>query len=328
MNENQNVFDTQYFKAEKEKYRRLAARFGLAMIILVLNNRFSPYLFVFIAALFSAGEPLSYSGIIILNEFSAYLFPIVIFHYMFREECRAFVPYESYKPFIGEAFLMFTTGMTIGAMGTIITHSVNTVIDYFFGTGEIEEAFAGMEPQNMGEFGIFAFCICIVAPIAEEYLFRSLLLKPLRAYGDLTAAVVSGLVFGLYHGNFDQFAYAALLGIFFSIIAIRYNSIVPTIILHAANNIIVTCGNNLESACENTPAAIKDFCVAFSEICSIISAILIPLGFVFLFVCIAKKSFTLHGNNRFLPQNEALLEFVKVPMVIIGTVIMFIPFFF
>jgi len=184
-----------------------------------------------------------------------------------------------------------------------------------------------MEPQNMSEFGIFAFCICIVAPIAEEYIFRSLLLKPLRAYGDLTAVVVSGTVFGLYHGNFDQFAYASLLGIFFSIIAVRYNSILPTVLLHAANNIIVTCGNDLPVACENAPQAVRAFCLDFSAVCSFISIIVTPLGLIALFICIAKNCFTLHNHNRFIPQNQALLEFVKAPLVIIGIVVMFIPFF-
>lgn len=328
MNENQNSFDIQYFKEEKMNFRRFAAKFGLAMIILVLNSRFSPYLFVFIASLFATGETLSYSGIMILNEFSAYLLPLIIFFCMFREECRAFVPDRSYKPFKGEALFMFTSGMTVGVLGTLLTYAINSVIDFFFGTGEIEEAFAGMKPQNMGEFAIFAFCICIVAPIAEEYLFRSLLLKPLRAYGDFTAAIVSGLVFGLYHGNFDQLAYASLLGIFFSVIAIRYNSIIPTTILHAANNIIVTCGSDLATASEKAPQAIKAFCLDFSAVCSFISTILLPFGFISLIICIVKKSFTLHHNNPIMSQKEAFLEFVKTPLIIAGTVIMFIPFFF
>lgn len=327
MNENSNVFDTQLFKTEKEKFRRLASKFGIAMIALVLNNRLAPYVFVFIAALFSAGDELSYSAIMILNEISAYFFPIIIFSLMFKDECKAFVPDRSYKPFLGEGVLMFTAGMSVGALGTIVTRLINFVIDKIFGTGEIEEAFAGMEPQNMGEFGVFAFCICIVAPIAEEYLFRSLLLKPLRAYGDLTAAVVSGTVFGLYHGNFDQFAYAVLLGIFFSIIAIRYNSIVPTVLLHAANNIIVTCGGSLPAACENAPQNIKTICLDIAAVCSGLSSFLMLGGFAALIICILKRSFTLHNHNSFVPQPRALLDFVSTPLVLVGIAVMFVPFF-
>lgn len=327
MNDTPEIFDTQIYAEERIKFRRLAAKFGLAMIMLVLNNRFSPYLFVIIAALFSGGAELSYTAILVINEFSAYLFPSIILTLMFREECRAFIPDRSYKPFFGEAVLMFTAGMTIGMLGTVITQSINDVIDYFFGTGEIPEAFSGMEPQNMGEFGIFAFCICIIAPIAEELIFRNLLLKPLRAYGDLTAAIVTGLLFGLYHGNFDQFAYASLVGIFFSIIAIRHNSIVPTIIIHAANNILVTFGGDLSAACQNEPQNIRLICENISAVCSFISTLIFPLGFIAFIVCAAKKCFTLHNHNRFVPEREALTEFVKTPLVIIGIIVMFIPFF-
>lgn len=327
MNETPDVFDTQIYTTERLKFRKLAVKFGLAMIMLVLNNRFSAYLFVIIAALFSGGADLSYTAILVINEFSAYLFPTIILAFMFRDECRAFIPDKSYKPFFGEAVLMFTAGMSMGMLGSLVTQIINSFIDFFFKTGEIEEAFAGMEPQNMGEFGIFAFCICLIAPIAEELIFRSLLLKPLRAYGDLTAAIVTGLLFGLYHGNFDQFAYASLVGIFFSAIAIRYNSIVPTIIIHAANNIIVTFGSDLGAACQSAPQNIRLICEDISAVCSFISTMIFPLGFISLIICVIKKCFTLHSHNRFVPDREALAEFVKTPLVIIGIIVMFIPFF-
>lgn len=327
MNDTPDIFDTQVFASERAKFRKLAVKFGLAIIMLVLNNQFSAYLFVIIAALFSGGAELSYTTILVINEFSAYLFPTIILAFMFRDECRAFVPDKSYKPFLGEAVLMFTAGMSMGMLGSLTTQFINFVIDFIFGTGEIEDAFAGIEPQNMGEFGIFALCICIIAPIAEELIFRNLLLKPLRAYGDLTAAVVTGLLFGLYHGNFDQFAYASLTGIFFSIIAIRYNSIVPTIIVHAANNIIVTLGNDLPAACQSAPQKIRLICEDISAVCSFISLIIFPLGFISLVICIIKKCFKLHSHNRFIPDREALAEFVKTPLVIIGIIVMFIPFF-
>ncbi len=327
MNETPNVFDVQTYTAERAKFKRLASKFGIAMIALVLNSKLAPYVFIFIAALFSPSGELSYSAIMILNELSAYFFPIVIFGCMFADECKAFVPDRSYKPFKGEAVLMFAAGMSAGALGTMLTLLINSVIDSIFGTGEIEKAFAGMEPQNMGEFAIFAFCICIVAPIAEEYIFRSLLLKPLRAYGDLTAAVVSGVIFGLYHGNFDQFAYAAILGTFFSIIAVRYNSIAPTVILHAANNIIVTCGSDLPAACENLAESIKSVCLGISSVCSALSTTLMIFGFAALIMCLLKKSFTLHNHNRFVPQPRSLLDFASTPLVLAGTAVMLLMFF-
>lgn len=327
MDENQSIFDTKLYTTEKTKLRQLASKYGLAMIFLVLNNTFAPYLFVYINAIFSGNAEIGYSDALVLNAFSAYLFPVIVFFFMFRDECKAFTPDRSYKPFKGEALFMFTAGMSAGVLGTLITQLINAVIDRFFGTGEIEDAFAGMKPQNMEEFAVFSFFICIIAPVAEEVLFRSLLLKPLRAFGDLTAAVVSGTIFGLYHGNFDQFAYAVILGIFFSVICIRYNSILPTTILHAVNNTIVTCAGDLNSACEKAPQQIKLLCEDISAVCSFVSSALLFGGFAALVVCIVKRSFTLHNRNRYLSQSEALLDFVRAPFVIIGIPVMFILFF-
>ena len=329
MNENSNLFDTSVFDGEKKKYKRIASKLGLAMIVLVLNNMLSPYVFIFIAAFFGGvSEEFSYSAILILNELSAYFFPIVIFRLMFKEECRGFIPDKTYKHIPCEALLLFAGGMTLGAVGTIITNLINALIDSIFGTGEIPDAFSGMEPAGIGEFCIFAFCICIVAPIAEEYIFRSLLLKPLRAYDDMAAAIISGVVFGLYHGNFDQFAYAAISGIFFSVIAIRYNSILPTILLHSANNILVTFSTYLPAACENADDGVKALCETISSACGTLSTVIMfGLGIAGVIVCIICKCFDLHNHNRFIPQNETLPLFAKTPLVLLGTAVMFIPFF-
>ena len=51
---------------------------------------------------------------------------------------------------------------------------------------------------------------------------------------------LSALIFGLAHGNFDQFAYAFLSGVIFGLMAVRYDSIIPGMVLHLINNFFVT----------------------------------------------------------------------------------------
>ena len=323
MEENQSLFDTQLYKAEKINLKKLAAKYGIAMVFLVLNNKFAPYLFLYLYSFFADTGNIGYTALLALNAVSAYLLPVTVLFAMFRDELKAFVPDKSYKPFRGEAVFLFAAGMTAGIFGTLVTQLINMVIDALFGTGEIPDAFAGMEPQNMTEFGVFAFFISI----AEEIIFRSLLLKPLRAYGDLTAVLVTGIVFGLYHGNFDQFAYAALLGSFFSVIAVKYNSILPVTILHAANNIIVTCASDLNGACENAPQTLRLICGSVSDICSLLSSVLAFAGFVALIICIVRKSFRLRTVNTHLSNKDALGAFISSPFAIVGILVMFVLFF-
>lgn len=80
----------------------------------------------------------------------------------------------------------------------------------------------------------------IIAPVFEELIFRKYILNALRPFGDLTACIVCGLLFGIFHMNLDQFFYAFLLGTLFSYIILRTNNILYTMLLHALVNLTGT----------------------------------------------------------------------------------------
>lgn len=80
------------------------------------------------------------------------------------------------------------------------------------------------------------FVIVICAPIMEELLFRKTIIDRTAAYGEGISIVFSGLLFGLFHGNLVQFAYAFFLGAFFGFIYIKTRNIVYPIILHVIIN--------------------------------------------------------------------------------------------
>lgn len=335
MTEN-NSLNILVWKEQLAGFKALAKKYGLAMIMLTANNYVTAIALILAAAVISAiigvdffaeGTDLSYWSTMILNELAAYGVPILVLRAMFKKERTEFIPDRTYKPIPFEALLMFMAGMTSGAIGTIVTEAINSVIDSLFGTGEIEDVFTGMEPANTGQYVIFSLCICVVAPIAEEYIFRDLLLKPLRAYGDMTAAVVTGLIFGLYHGNFDQFAYASVLGFFYSVIAIKYNSIIPTIICHAANNTLVTTSNYLSYSIENESEQVKAICTTLSDICAMGATFVMLGGIAGLVIVIARKCFSLHNHNIYVPEPHALIDFVKTPWAAAGLVVMLTVFF-
>lgn len=83
---------------------------------------------------------------------------------------------------------------------------------------------------------IFITVIC--APIMEELMFRKMLIDRTYKYGEGMSIVFSGLVFGLFHGNLNQFAYAFFVGIFFGFIYVKTRNILYTIILHMIVNFI------------------------------------------------------------------------------------------
>lgn len=85
-------------------------------------------------------------------------------------------------------------------------------------------------------FPLQIIIVMILAPIAEELVFRKMLIDRIYKHGELLAAITSGLMFGLFHGNFQQFCYAFGMGIFFSFIYMRTGKIIYTIAFHVLIN--------------------------------------------------------------------------------------------
>ena len=78
----------------------------------------------------------------------------------------------------------------------------------------------------------------IWAPIMEELIFRKILVDRAVRYGEGVAVVLSGLMFGLFHGNLSQFAYATTIGMFFAFIYVKTGKLQYTIIMHMVVNFL------------------------------------------------------------------------------------------
>ena len=76
----------------------------------------------------------------------------------------------------------------------------------------------------------------ILGPIAEEILFRGLVLRSLRPYGKKFAIVVSAILFGLFHGNLLQAPFAFVVGLVLGYVALEYH-IGWAMALHVMNNL-------------------------------------------------------------------------------------------
>ncbi|MBR1797313.1 MAG: CPBP family intramembrane metalloprotease [Clostridiales bacterium] len=77
----------------------------------------------------------------------------------------------------------------------------------------------------------------VLAPIFEELICRKLLIDRTIRYGEHLSILMSGIIFGLIHGNFQQFFFAMLIGMLFALIYIRTGRVIYTILLHATVNL-------------------------------------------------------------------------------------------
>lgn len=91
--------------------------------------------------------------------------------------------------------------------------------------------------------------IVLLAPIAEEMVFRGAVLRRLLEAFDnrwhWLPVLLSALLFGSVHGNWPQFLHGTLLGLLLGWMYYRTNSIVPGMALHWVNNSIVYAVCNL-----------------------------------------------------------------------------------
>lgn len=99
---------------------------------------------------------------------------------------------------------------------------------------------AAMEAASMTADTVSMFLyLAIFAPLAEELLFRGLLLRVLEPAGKQFAILASSLLFALLHGNVIQIPFAFLVGLVLGYVTVEY-SIVWAIVLHIFNNFVLS----------------------------------------------------------------------------------------
>ena len=86
-------------------------------------------------------------------------------------------------------------------------------------------------------FSMFLY-IGLFAPIAEEILFRGLLLRMLLPYGKRFAILATAFLFGIFHGNIVQSPFAFAIGLVLGYVALEY-SMGWAMVLHMINNLLV-----------------------------------------------------------------------------------------
>lgn len=310
----------------KANLKRTLIKLAIFTAVLVVNDLFFSRLLVWTAIMCGAAQLPSdalYLVNWILNDICAYLIPAVSLMVIFHRELKdkvACIRYPDYK-WGWELISSFSAMLFAGSMASIVTNIIAEILDKLFGTGEIEDAMSGVAPENDVNFLVFFIFICIMGPVCEEIIFRHLLLKPLRRCGDGVAVLLTAFIFGVYHGNFDQFPYAFAVGIFLGMIAVRSNSLIPSTILHVINNTMVALGQYLCDALGES-----DVTLAIESGINIAYTLLYYAGMAGLAVLIAKKAFKFYNYGLPLRFNNKLKIAFCHPATYIAIVLTVVTF--
>ena len=128
------------------------------------------------------------------------------------------------------AFGCMTAG---GLVGNTVMNALSSVMDYDYANA-LGEALVDTPTWA----SLIAVCVC--APLGEELLFRKLLIDRTRRYGDLPSILLSGLLFGLFHGNLFQFFYAAAVGMILAYVYTRTGGYWWCVAMHTVINLMST----------------------------------------------------------------------------------------
>lgn len=124
-------------------------------------------------------------------------------------------------------------------LGMLIGMPIHTIICKIFGIS-LDNSSALADLLTDSNPFIRILTVGILAPIVEEFIFRKILIDRTVKYGELVAIISSGMMFGLFHGNFQQAVFAGFIGCLFAYIYVRTRNIWNTIALHMTLNLMTS----------------------------------------------------------------------------------------
>lgn len=144
---------------------------------------------------------------------------------------------EKHNMSAGKFIVLLLMCFGVMIVGNIIGIIVNYLIALITGNPVLNAVELLMSNSNVW---VNILIVGICAPIFEELMFRKFLVERMVRYGEATAVVVSGLMFGLFHGNFTQFFYATALGFFLAFVYVKTGKLKYPILIHMIINMSST----------------------------------------------------------------------------------------
>ena len=198
----------------------------------------------------------------IITAICNYVLPLPILLFLMRKLDSTEIKKNNlgFKTFLKYLCITFTLMWIGNITGTIITNLLSFTIQ-----NDIANPIQNL--INSTDLWLNLILISLIGPIFEEIIFRKILIDRTIKYGPLASILVSAIIFGLIHGNLNQFCYTVLVGGFFAYVYIKTGQIKYSIGLHIILNmlgsvlsmIVNNSAVNLSNAFNTTDLAILVF---------------------------------------------------------------------
>ncbi len=85
-------------------------------------------------------------------------------------------------------------------------------------------------------FLVMLICVAVIPAIHEEVIYRGVFFQEYRKTSPLMGALLSAFLFGLMHGNLNQFVYTFVLGFAFAMMVEATGTLLSSMLMHFAIN--------------------------------------------------------------------------------------------
>ena len=206
----------------------------------------------------------------LLNAFSLYVVAFLLVKLLLRKvenvEQKPKVKL-TFKKFMWYLFVAYGIGIFCATFTNEIITLISKLCNKEF-SDRVEEIMSNSTPIPLILF------VAIIGPIFEELIFRGLLLKKLRVYGDKTAIIYTSIAFGLFHTNISQILFAAVIGVVLGYVVCKTNNIKYSIMIHIIINMLSSIATIISTSGLD---AIQTVYVVVITLITIAAVIVVPI---------------------------------------------------
>lgn len=201
--------------------------FGLKFAVALMEVFFADFFYEHFSSIY-----------LLMNSFNVAVVGTLVLSFFLRKVPA--VKIEKRKLKIGQLLLLIMIMYGITQVGSVMGLPIHLALSSFSVSDESD--LGGQLTTMMFDSNtiIMMVTVGIIPAIFEELLFRKFLIDRTIRHGEFISCAMSGIMFGLWHGNFQQFFYAFFIGVLFAFVYIRTGNIIYTMIMHASMNLVTT----------------------------------------------------------------------------------------
>lgn len=212
--------------------KKVFSRIGISYLLLGIISIISQIILVNIVHITYPDFLNNFDCLTILGAICTYVIPIPFFILLMKKITTTKI--EKRNLTLPTFLICICITFVLMYVGNIIGLGITDLLSGFKNSDVINPV---SELINSSNIWMNLILISIIGPIFEEIFFRKMLIDRTIKYGGKISIFLSALLFGLFHGNLNQFFYAFLMGGFFAYLYIKTGKIIYPIVLHIIINL-------------------------------------------------------------------------------------------